>query len=493
MHDFSLGKFEPEIIYEFEGSNTANFVFSDNRKYVFGTSYYTGVSNVFRINLETKKLDILTNTETGFFRSVQTSEDSLFVFKYTSDGMLPCMIKIEALDDVEAIEFFGQKIVKDNPIVKDWLLPPVSSINIDSLNILEGVYSPVSEMQISGFYPIVEGYKDYAAFGYKFNLMDPIGLSNLKTTISYTPNPQIPEKERFHGNLDYSYWRWNLKATYNYANFYDLFGPTKVSRKGYSVSLKYKDEFIIHKSPETFDWSIRLAGYFDLEKMPDYQNVDASFDKLFTGLFSLNYSFLTKSLGAVEDENGITANFYFYNSLVNKEYIPKLFADFSLATLLPVKNSIFWLRLFSGVAFGDKDNLFTHFYFGGFGNNWVDYQDAQRYRSMESFPGFEINQLEAKNFAKVMLEWNSTPIRFRNLGWLWFYVTYSRLSLFSSALATNYNRFKDIQTAYSLGSQLEFELVFFSLLKTNLAFGYGFGFQREQRLSKEFMISLKLY
>jgi len=112
---------------------------------------------------------------------------------------------------------------------------------------------------------------------------------------------------------------------------------------------------------------------------------------------------------------------------------------------------------------------------------------------MESFPGFEINQLEAKNFAKVMLEWNSTPIRFRNLGWLWFYVTYSRLSLFSSALATNYNRFKDIQTAYSLGSQLEFELVFFSLLKTNLAFGYGFGFQREQRLSKEFMISLKLY
>jgi len=403
LHDFSLGKFEPEIIYEFEGSNTANFVFSDNRKYVFGTSYYTGVSNVFKINLETKKLDILTNTETGFFRPLQISEDSLFVFKYTSDGMLPCMIKIEALDDVEAIEFFGQKIVKDNPIVKDWLLPPVSSINIDSLNILEGVYSPVSEMQISGFYPIVEGYKDYAAFGYKFNLMDPIGLSNLKTTISYTPNPQIPEKERFHGNLDYSYWRWNLKATYNYANFYDLFGPTKVSRKGYSVSLKYKDEFIIHKSPETFDWSIRLAGYFDLEKMPDYQNVDASFDKLFTGLFSLNYSFLTKSLGAVEDENGIAANFYFYNSLVNKEYIPKLFADFSLATLLPVKNSIFWLRLFSGVAFGDKDNLFTHFYFGGFGNNWVDYQDAQRYRSMESFPGFEINQLEAKNFAKVML------------------------------------------------------------------------------------------
>ncbi len=97
-----------------------------------------------------------------------------------------------------------------------------------------------------------------------------------------------------------------------------------------------------------------------------------------------------------------------------------MFADFSLATLLPLKNSIFWLRLFSGVAFGDKDNLFTHFYFGGFGNNWVDYQDAQRYRSMESFPGFEINQLEAKNFAKVMLEWNSTPIRFRNLGWLWF-------------------------------------------------------------------------
>ncbi len=493
LHNLSLGKFEPEKIYEFEGSNASEFVFSDDNRYVFGTSYYTGVSNVFRINLETKKLDILTNTETGFFRPLQISEDSLLVFKYTGNGMLPCVIKIEPLEDVEAIEYFGQKIVEDNPIVKSWILPPASSMNIDSLYISEGSYSPISEMKIAGFYPIVEGYKDYAAFGYKFNIMDPIALSSLKTTISYTPNLQLPEKERFHINFDYSYWRWNLKATYNYANFYDLFGPTKVSRKGYSIALKYKEDIIIHKAPEEFNWSVRLAGYFDLEKMPDYQNVDAAFDKLFTGLFSLKYSFMTKSLGSVEDENGISSNFYFYNSLVNEKYIPKLFADVSLATLLPMKNSIFWLRLYAGHSFGDKENPFTNFYFGGFGNNWVDYQDAQRYRSMESFPGFGINQLGAKNFAKAMLEWNSSPLRFRSLGWLWFYVTYSRLSVFSSVLASDFNQLSNIQTAYSVGTQLEFELVFFSLLKTNLAFGYGFGFQREQRLSKEFMLSLKLF
>ena len=43
-----------ETVFEFENNSPANFVFSRGGKSVYGTSYYTGVSNVFRIDLETK-------------------------------------------------------------------------------------------------------------------------------------------------------------------------------------------------------------------------------------------------------------------------------------------------------------------------------------------------------------------------------------------------------------------------------------------------------
>ncbi len=36
---------------------------------LYGTSYYTGVSNIFRISLETRQADIISNAETGFLQA----------------------------------------------------------------------------------------------------------------------------------------------------------------------------------------------------------------------------------------------------------------------------------------------------------------------------------------------------------------------------------------------------------------------------------------
>ena len=52
-------------------------------KYLYGSSYYTGVSNIFRYDLATGKLEAVSNTETGFFRPVPLGGDSLVVFRYT--------------------------------------------------------------------------------------------------------------------------------------------------------------------------------------------------------------------------------------------------------------------------------------------------------------------------------------------------------------------------------------------------------------------------
>ena len=61
-------------------------MFSPDGRYLFGSSYYTGVSNIFRYELATGELEAMTNAETGFFRPVPLDDGRLLVFRYTGNG-----------------------------------------------------------------------------------------------------------------------------------------------------------------------------------------------------------------------------------------------------------------------------------------------------------------------------------------------------------------------------------------------------------------------
>jgi hypothetical protein len=43
----------------------------------------------------------------------------------------------------------------------------------------------------------------------------------------------------------------------------------------------------------------------------------------------------------------------------------------------------------------EPHRAFANFYFGAFGNNYVDHKDEQRYREYQSLPGLEINEAAA--------------------------------------------------------------------------------------------------
>ena len=58
-----------------------------------------------------------------------------------------------------------------------------------------------------------------------------------------------------------------------------------------------------------------------------------------------------------------------------------------------------------GYSYGERNNPYANFYFGGFGNNWVDYLHEKRYREYYSFPGVELNWVGGTNYAKILLEW----------------------------------------------------------------------------------------
>jgi len=485
------GKDDYVEIYEFEDNVAANFVFSEDNKFAYGVSYYTGVSNVFRIDLITHEAEILTNAETGFFRPVVISDDSLMVMEYTTNGMIPGLIKIQTRDDVNAIEYIGQKVYEKNPEVENWMLPPPSTVNIDSLKQFEGTYSTFKGIKLASAYPIIEGYDDLVAFGYRANFMDYTSLHSLTLRASYSNYSFLPEKQRMHLFADYNYWKWNLTAAYNKANFFDLFGPTKVSRAGYAVTLKYHD-LIINKLPVKLDYYLRLGVYGDLEKLPSFQNIESPYTELYTFTGNLHYTHLRKSLGAIENEQGFEWDFYATSYLAKKSFYPAVISNQDFGFLLPWRNSSFWLRTSLGNSFGERKNTLSNIYFGGFGNNWVDYQEALRYRDFESFPGVEINEISAHNFAKLTSEINLRPLRFRNAGMLGFYATYARLSFFGMGLFTDLDS-PDLQrNIFNAGAQVDFELVIFSLIKTTLSFGYAKAFEDNFLPKDQFMLSLKL-
>ena len=492
IDELLMGNTEYEVLYEFEDSPISHFVFSPDDKYMVGSSFYTGVSNIYRISIETRELELLTNAETGFFRPIPLSNDSLLVFQYHQNGLLPCKIGIEPIEDAHAVSFLGQMVYEKNPEVEEWMLAPPSSINLDSLKKDEGDYYAFQHLKLASAYPIVEGYKNLVAWGYRFNFMDMVGLHSLKLSALYSPYGFLPEDQRFHANLDYRLWGWTFNASYNKTDFYDLFGPTKVSRAGYAFTLKYYKKIKYFK-PQIFDLYFLLGAYADLETLPEFQNVAAPYKNMYTGTFNLHYSFLRKSLGAIEPEQGFEWNFFFFNYLAGGDWYPKLISNQDIGFLIPpMRNTYLWLRTSVGQSFGERKNNLSNFYFGGFGNNYVDYREVHQYREFLNFPGFEIDEVAAMNYGKLMAELNLKPIRFKKAGFLGFYTTYTQLSLFGTGLFADIfdPDYKSIM--YNAGAQLNFELVLFSLIKSTFSVGYSRGFRNHEAPNDQFMLSLKI-
>ena len=491
--DLLAGKADFEVIYEFADNPAANFVFSPDGKYLYGTSYYTGVSNVFRISLQTRRQEILTNAETGFFRPLPVSADSMIIFNYTQKGMIAAMMKIDTLESVNQISFLGQKVFEKNPEVETWNLPSPLKINLDSIKVVEKKYRTVREIKYSGAYPIIQGYKGRVAAGYRFNFRDAMGLNSLNMKMSVTTDDRLPGKQIPHFSAEYTSWNWSFTGNYNYADFYDLFGPTKFSRAGYSFSTKYYKLFN-RFTPRKTDFYVKLSVYGDMETLPGYQNIASDYSNFYVGTINYHKSYLRKSLGAIEPEQGYDWNVYGYSSLAGKSFYPQLINNFDLGFLLPLRNTSLWLRSSLGQSFGQSDKTNSYFYFGGYGNNYLDYRSSQQYREMSSFPGMKIDEISALNYGKLSMELNLKPIRFRKLGFKGLYSTYARMTIFGMGMATNlaYNQPQIKQlNFYSAGSQVDIEIVLFSLLKSTLSFGYAKAY-RPTNSHDEFMVSLKL-
>ncbi len=485
------GKSVFDVLHVFPNNSPSNFVFSQDGRYLFGTSYYTGVSNVWRYDLGARKMEAVTNAESGLFRPIQVDAETLLAYRFTTSGFAPVLIPNQTTEDINAVRYLGQQVVEKHPIVKSWNAGSPARVDLDKVTTYLGEYKPLSQFKLGPMYPVVEGYKDNVTAGMRFNFSDPLSLHTLDVTATVTAKSDVPSDERFHLKATWEHSPWKATVKYNATDFYDLFGPTKTSRKGYSASASIHN-FLIYEKPKTLEYTIGGGYYGGLDTLPDYQNVSAPFREYATLNAHLDYADLRRTIGAVDYERGHTWSLAANASHVNSEFLPRVYGTFDKGFLLPIDHTSLWVRAAAGKSWGDRDNPFASFFFGGFGNNWVDYREVRRYRDFESFPGVEIDELGGTDFAHAKLELTLPPLRFEKAGIPGLYSNWARVALFGSVLETGISNADFRQTAFNAGAQLDLSIVAFSNLDSTVSLGIAHAFLEGGESSNEVMVSLKL-
>ncbi len=486
------GKAESFAEYDFVTSVPEGFVFTADGRYLFGSSFLTGVSNIFRFEIETGDMEAVSNAETGFFRPIPRADGSLLVFEYTGQGFVPTVIDPVPLEDLSAIVFLGNEIVKAHPVVRDWnVIGSLAEIEYEEKITHQGKYRPYRELDYESGYPIIEGYRDSVALGWAMKIQDPAQLHNLDISASYSLDSSIESDEKLHFSAEYRALNWHARYWHNDADFYDLFGPTKRARKGDTFIIGY-EKALIFDEPRVLDFSADLAYFTGLDTLPGNQNVPTLFfEDILHGQAELNYTNTRSSLGAVDHEKGWRWNVVASADYANNETIPKLRLGLDFGFALPWKHSSIWFYNSAGVANGNRLNTLTNYYFGGFGNNYVDDGEVKRYRKFYSMPGFEIDAISARDFVKSVVEWNLPGIRFRSVGTPGFFLSWIRPAIFVSGLVTDPGEKFD-RTFTSAGFQLDLRFTLGHRHSMTLSAGFAAGFREGHKVDDEIMISLKI-
>jgi hypothetical protein len=485
------GRLEQRNEFKFGLAMPEGFVFSPDGRYLYGSSYYTGVSNIFRCDTTTGAFDAVSNAEAGLFRPVPLADGRLIVLAFTGQGFVPSTLDPKPLQDVSAIRFLGAELVARHPVLTEWQVPAPNTVDDDALITRRGPYVPLRQLTLYNAYPVLQGYKGAAGLGYHANFGDRLGFASVGLTAAYTPDSSLEKKERLHLEATARYLSWRASLSWNRADFYDLFGPTKRGRKGLAAKLGH-DWSLIFDEPRRLDLKLDLAHYSGIDTLPSNQNVSSGFTRLRTGELGLYFTNVRRSLGAVDDEKGVIASSVLAANAVRGESTAKLRGSLDVGWTLPWTHASIWSRSALGVSSGDAASTLANFYFGGFGNNRVDSGTVKRYREFYSMPGFEIDELSGRSFLRQMVELNLPPLVFESAGAPGFHATWLRPALFATALRTAQRGGGSVRSQLSVGGQFDLRLSVLHWYEMILSAGYGAGYRSGRRAGDEWMISLKI-
>ena len=114
----------------------------------------------------------------------------MLAFEYTGRGFVPVIVPVQVKEDLSAVTYLGQRIVDAHPVVTRWTVARRARSTLTRSSRSRGAYGGVGDMKLQSVYPIVAGYKDYTAAGFKMTLSDPLQLECIEATLAYAPSPR---------------------------------------------------------------------------------------------------------------------------------------------------------------------------------------------------------------------------------------------------------------------------------------------------------------
>ncbi|MBV9330256.1 MAG: hypothetical protein JOZ55_01750, partial [Alphaproteobacteria bacterium] len=397
------------------------------------------------------------------------------------------------VNDLGTIKFLGTETINKHPVMRTYAVGSPANVPIDQMITNRGEYIPRDEMKLDASYPVAQGYKGHVGVGWYLNFEDPLLFNQVQALFSISPAGDLKRWELLHADLSYHTLYWRIRYWHNEANFYDLFGPVDRSRKGDAIISDY-GEPLIWDLPELLTLNAEIGLYTGLDTLPGAQNVHGSDKQIAEGKLSLNYTDTARSLGAVDYESGYAWRVEAIEDYARYENLPKIHAGLDFGFPAIWQHSSLWLYSSAGIAMGTESNVLNDFYFGAFGNNYVDYGSVKRYRDYDSFPGFKIDEIGARSFLKSTLEWNLPPVRFEEIGVPAFYLGSIRTALFGGALwADPGSRKGNEHVLEDVGLQLDLNFTIDVNLPMTFSVGYAHGFgDNAVHGREEILASLKI-
>lgn len=167
--DLENAKLGYEEILELDNVGLTDFRFADSDSTLIGSSNYTGVQNIWSVDVDTKEMKLISNVETGLFAPTVYDRDTLVALHFESNGFRPVKFARKELKDANSIVLLGQLAFEKNPDLKDLA---VTDSEVGGGEGFAQVYNriteyhPVKEMRFTGAYPVISGFRDVSAWGF---------------------------------------------------------------------------------------------------------------------------------------------------------------------------------------------------------------------------------------------------------------------------------------------------------------------------------------
>lgn len=446
-------KIKYEILYS--SGSPENISWSPDEQFIFWNAYTSGVSNIYRLNIPTLKVDVLSHTLRGLFRPLYVSQDSIFAFEFTSEGFFPVMIANRQAEYVPAITYLGQLILDKYPNLMDLNLPSANESKLELAVTPKEKYNDLSNLAIQTFIPIISGFQSQKVLGFYGHIADPVLNHDFTFELGYSPFNENPSGPKFHAKLKYDFKKtFEIRFDYNASDFYDLFNTRRRGADGTRLSFGHT-HYWVYDNPLKIKQQTDVAIYRGFKYLTDNLIKVTEPDFMVAqSLFDLKNQ--RRSIGSSDFEYGndfITTFMLFGSNPKNPELAYQIFSEFGDLSTWLFPHNVFYIRIAGGYHKPNSALEQARFYFGGFGNREVENVGVKQYRQVFHFPGIPIYSLSAERFAKLMLENNFPPLRFSNLSIGRHYLNHIDFSIYSQGLVV-----KSDQGSYwgDIGGQINF-------------------------------------